>query len=118
MLEAIREVNINTNNPMRSVSDVSCDKLDHSEFPSSHGERRDVLLLYVAFDEKSHARHFWALSRRHVADSVRGSDKAGFFHPKELTRGGKRGARSTRGLGDDYCKDALISSVFRRIKQL
>ena len=118
MFAAIREVNVNTNNPMLSVSDVACDKLDHSEFPSSHGERRDVLLLYVAFDEKSHARHFWALSRRHVADSVRGSDEAGFFHTKELTRGDERGARSTRGSDDDYCKNALISSVFRRIKQL
>ena len=116
MPAAIREVTINTDDPMRSENTVTCDRPDHSEFTSFYGKRRDVLLLSMAFNEKSYARRFRAPSGAHVADHIRGSDEAGFSHAKELTREDETGVRSNRGSCDDCCKDALISLVVRRRK--
>lgn len=116
ILAAVREANINTDNPIRSVNTVSCDRSDHSEFPSVYGKRRDALLLSMAFDDKSYVRRFGAPSGTHITDYVRGNDEAGFLYTKELTKEGETGVRSTRGPGDDFCKDALISLVVRRRK--
>ena len=116
MFAAIREVNINTNNPTRSANTASCNRSYHSKFPSVYGKIIDVVLLDMAFDDKSFVRRFRAPSGTHVADFIRGRDEAGFLHTKELIIEGKTEVRSTRGSIDNYCKYALISLVVRRRK--
>ena len=82
MLAAIREANINTDNPIRSANTGSCDRSDHIKFPSVYGKRIDVLLLAMTFDDESFVRLFRAPSLTHVANFIRGRDEAGFLHTK------------------------------------
>ena len=116
ILAAIREENINADNPILNVNAVSYDRSDHSEFPSVYGKRRDVSLFHMTFDEKSYVRCFQEPSGTCVTDYIRGTDEAGFSRAKELTKEGEIEVRSTRGSGDDHCKDALINLVVRRRK--
>ena len=82
VLAAITEESANADDPVRSANAESCGGSDYSEFQLVHGKRRGVLLLHMAFNNKSHARHFRAPSGAHVADWIRGSDEEGFLHAK------------------------------------
>ena len=118
ILIAIREGNVNIDNPVRSIATVSCDKSVKGHFPSVFGKKRDVLLLSMAFDDRADIDDFKAPTGTKLEAYVEDKDEAGFLFSKKLSREGQTGVRVTRGNGRDpgRCKDALISLVVRRKK--
>lgn len=114
ILTAVKNADISSENPVRSVATTSCDKSDSSIFPSVYGKEGDLLLLSMAFDDYASMQEFQAPTGTTMEKYVSGHDEAGFLYSKELNSVGETGVRVTRGSGNDYCKDVLISLVVRR----
>ena len=57
-LSAVKNADIVSENPIRSVSTMSCDKTNYSSFPSAYGKKDDLLLLSLAYDDKAVEQNF------------------------------------------------------------
>ena len=69
--------NVNQDEPIRSVSETSCDFASKSVFPSVYGKENDVLLLSQSFDDAAEKSQF----RRPL-----GTIRLGFTHSKDEVR--------------------------------
>ena len=111
ILMAVRGVN--PEDPVRSFTTASCDKEKQSVFPSVNGNKGDLLILSMAFDDTTTRNQFQAPSGTSMLDFVAGNDEAGVIYGKTLTANGPTGKQKTRGDGASACKDALISMVMQ-----
>ena len=111
ILMAVRGVN--PEDPVRSFTTASCDKEKQSVFPSVDGNKGDLLLLSMAFDDTTTRNKFQTPSGTSMLDFVAGNDEAGVIYGKTLTANGPTGKQKTRGDGASACKDALISMVMQ-----
>ena len=114
ILTAVKNADITSENPIRSVATSSCDLSSKSIFPSVYGKTDDVLLLSMVFDDHASIQEFGAPIGTKMESYVSGHDEAGFLYSRKLTSEGETGVRVTVGPGSEYCKDALISLVVRR----
>ena len=126
---------VDRSDPIRRTGITSSDNSVKSIFPSVHGKKGDLLLLSMAFDDKSSKSDFLPPAGKwyklyidgaenitqnciHCAgtdlvDFISGSDETGFLFSKQLSSDGKTGELKTKGKGGSQNKDALITLVLK-----
>jgi len=115
ILTAVEGADIVSENPVRNVATMSCDKTNHSIFPSVHAEKNDLLLLSLVYDDRATDEHFPAPNGTRLESYTNGRDEAGFLYSKELAMEGETGIFNLTTFGIKYrCKDAMISLVVKR----
>ena len=107
---------VDKSDPVRGSSITSADNSAKSVFPSVHGKKGDLLLLSLAFDDKSNKSDFLPPAGTDLVNFVSGSDETGFLFSKQLSSNGDTGELKTKGNGGSENKDALISLVLESDK--
>jgi hypothetical protein len=98
---------------VRTFTGTSCDRKIQSFFPSVRGEKGDVLLLSMAFDDTSTADKWTKPPGTDYLGFVRDEDEAGSLYGYQFSSSKESGILATGGAGGNGCKDALISLVIR-----
>jgi len=99
---------------VRSVATTSCDKTNHSIFPSVYGETDDLLLLSLVYDDRAVEENFPPPNGTKVESYISGRDEAGFLYSKELEIDVETGTFNVTTVDIKYrCKDAMISLVVK-----
>ena len=108
----------NHSNPIRNKSTTSSDNNKQSIFPIVSGNKGDIVLLSMAYDDTAQKSDFRPPKGTQLISFVNGKDEAGFLYSKEL-KNGTMGAFITGGEGGaagkvgPENKDALISLVLK-----
>ena len=106
---------VDASNPIRGFSGTSADGNRNSVFPSVYGgEKDDILLLSMAFDDTTEKNDFLPPSGTDFINFVNGKDEAGYIFSKVLTSNGETGELESIGPGGSSNKDALISLVLKK----
>jgi len=113
IMTAINKSHIDTSNPIRNVESESNDGSSDSIFPSVYGKKGDILLLSMAFDDKTDEDNFQPPDGTKLLGYKSYSDEAGFLYGAVLSEDGNTGEMKTHGNGAAKNKDALISLVLR-----
>jgi len=114
ILTAVENADIDSENPVRSVATTSCDKTNHSIFPSVYGETDDLLLLSLAYDDRAVEENFPPPNGTKVESYISGRDETGFLYSKELEIDVETGTFNVTTVDIKYrCKDAMISLVVK-----
>lgn len=107
--------NVNEQNPLGDIAEVSCDRTEKSKFPSVTGGVHDVVLFSQGFDDAYGPNDFKPTGGVSRLAYMKVHEDAGFLMAKELNRSGPTGSLVTEGKGGETCKDVLLSIVVNRL---
>ena len=113
MMTAI--TNVNEQNPLGNIAEVSCDRSENSKFPSVTGGVHDVVLFSQGFDDAYGPNDFKPVGGASRLAYMKVNEDAGSLMGKELNHSGPTGELVTGGKGGPVCKDVLLSIVVNRL---
>lgn len=112
IMTALKGVDTSADSIVRNVATTSNDRSRTSVFPEVGGNKGDILLLNMAFDDPVTKSAFLSPRKTRRIGYILGKDETGFLYGRKLES--KRKFRyETRGEGNSKCKDALISMTIR-----
>ena len=109
------DAGVNAMQPVRDIATNGCDKIPQSAFPSVGGNKGDILLLSMAFDDYFPLRRkkFEAPPGTSILGFAPGDADMGYVYGGTLEQTGETGVLTTVGDGGSKCKDALIAIALR-----